>query len=91
MDIELVAGISAVIIIIGLIEVLKRVAGLNEKFAPVIAIILGLAASFGLSYYGETKVFEAIILGLAVGLSAVGLFSGTKNTVEGIRNNKKLL
>ncbi len=85
MDIELIGGISAVLIIVGLIQALKNF-GLDTKMAPVVAIILGLATSFGLSYYGETKAFEAVVLGLAVGLSAVGLYSGTKNTVEKFRS-----
>jgi len=88
MDIELIGGISAVFIIIGLIQALKNF-GLDTKLAPVVAIILGLAVSFGLAYFGETKAFEAIVLGLAVGLSAVGLYSSTKNTLEGYRNSKE--
>jgi predicted RND superfamily exporter protein len=86
MDFELIGGISAVLVIIALIEVFKKVFNLDAKFAPVAAIILGLAASFGLTYYGETKAFEAIITGLAVGLSAVGLYSGTKNMAEKFRS-----
>ena len=82
MDLELVGGVSAVIIIVGLIQVIKGVFDLDSKLAPVVAIALGLIASFGLSYGGETKAFEAIVTGLAVGLSAVGLYSGAKNTVE---------
>lgn len=85
MDLELVGGISAVVVIIGLIQVFKAVLGLDQKFAPVVAVVLGLMASFGLSYYGETKVFEAIVMGLAVGLSAVGLYSGTKNTIQNFK------
>ena len=86
MDFELIGSVSAVIIIIGLIQVFKAVFGLDTKLAPAVAIILGLAASFGLAYYGETKAFEAVVMGLAVGLSAVVLYSSTKNTVEKFRN-----
>ncbi len=84
MDIQLIGSISAVAIIIGIIEALKNF-GLDTKMAPVVAVILGLLISFGLSYYGETKAFEAVIMGLAVGLSAVGLYSGAKNTAEKFR------
>jgi hypothetical protein len=82
MDFELINGIVAVPIIIGLIEVLKRVLGMDAKLAPVVAVVLGLAASFGVTYFGETEAFEAVVLGLAVGLSAVGLYSGSKNVNE---------
>ena len=88
MDIQLIGSISAVGVIIGIIQALKNF-GLDTKLAPAIAVVLGLAASFGLAYFGETKAFEAIVLGLAVGLSAVGLYSSTKNTLEGYRNSKE--
>lgn len=88
MDIELIGGISAVIVIVGLIEVLKRVFGMDAKLAPVVAVVLGLGASFGVTYFGETEVFKAIVLGLAVGLSAVGLYSGSKNVAERYKSEK---
>jgi len=88
MDIELIGGISAVVIIIGLLQVLKGF-GLDAKLTPVVAVVLGLAVSLGLSYYGETKAFEAVVFGLAVGLSAVGLYSGTKNVTERVQAAKK--
>lgn len=89
MDIELIGGISAVVIIIGLIEVVKTVCGLDSKLAPVLAIVLGLAASFGLAYYSDTVAFEAVVTGLAIGLSAVGLYSGSKNVAERYRDENK--
>lgn len=87
MDIQLIGNISAVAIIIGIIQALKNF-GLDTKMAPVVAIILGLAISFGLSYYGETKAFEAVVMGLAIGLSSVGLYSGSKNVAEKYKNEK---
>lgn len=84
MDLELIGNISAVVIIIGIIQVFKAF-GLETKLAPVVAIVLGLAMSFGYSFYGETKVFEAVVVGLALGLSAVGLYSGTKNTLQHLK------
>lgn len=89
MDIQLIGSISAVAIIIGVIEALKKF-NLDPKMAPVVAIILGLAVSFGLSYYGETKAFEAIVTGLAIGLSSVGLYSGSKNMTERYKNGKTI-
>ena len=82
MDLELIADMSAVVIIVGLIEVIKTVCGLDSKLAPVVAIALGLAASLGLAYYSDTIAYEAVVTGLAIGLSAVGLYSGAKNTTE---------
>lgn len=86
MDLELIGGVSAVVVIVGIIEIVKTVFGLDSKLAPVLAIALGLVASFGWTYYSDTAAYEAVIVGLTVGLSAVGLYSGTKNVKE--RYNK---
>jgi len=83
MELELIAGVGAVPVIIALIQVLKKTFGLNKKFAPIAAIILGQAFAFAAAYYGGTVEYEAAIMGLVSGLSAVGLYSGVKNTKEG--------
>ncbi len=84
MDIELIGGVSAVFLLIAVIEVIKMVYPPLKGYAPIIAIVLGLAVSFSYTFYGDTEYFQAAISGLAIGLSAVGLFSGAKNTKETI-------
>jgi len=71
-------------IIIGLVEVFKKV-GLNKKFAPILSVILGLVTSFLVIYFADTPVLNAIIGGIIIGLSATGLYSGVKNTTEGLK------
>lgn len=67
-------------VIIGLVEVAKRV-GLNGKYCPVLAVGLGL----GFSWMGTSVGLGGLVLaGIISGLSAVGLYSGVKNTFEGI-------
>jgi L-cystine uptake protein TcyP (sodium:dicarboxylate symporter family) len=66
-------------IIIGIVEVVKR-AGLPIKYSPLVSLALGLF--FGIFYVEALK--EGIIIGLMMGLSATGLYSGSKN----IRNGK---
>ena len=84
MDIVLSEGISAVAIIILLVQVSKSL-GMNTKYAPLLAIVLGVALSMGFSYFsGGGITFQAVILGIAVGASSVGLFSVTKNTREAV-------
>ncbi len=85
MDFELIAGVAVVPLIVVIIQIVKSLFHLDSKWAPVIAIALGLAASFGYTYYGESKAFEALVIGLAAGLSAVGLYSGSKNTLGRLR------
>lgn len=84
METELIQGIIAVPVIVGVVEVVKRVSGIEDKFVPVVALGLGIASSFGLQFYGEAPWFIALIRGIVIGLSSVGLFSGVKNTLEGL-------
>lgn len=72
-------GIGAVGLIIALVEVAKKV-GIPARFSPILALILGIAA--GIVTYGATDVVQGIVLGLAAGASAVGVYSGTKNVME---------
>ena len=81
MDFELITDGSAILVIIAIIQMIKSF-GLNQKYSPIIAVILGIGFSLVMAYYGNTVEYEAIIKGLIVGLGAVGLYSGTKNTAE---------
>ena len=64
-------------IIIGIVEVVKR-AGLPVKFSPLVSVALGVI--FGILYV--QPLLDGIIIGLMVGLSATGLYSGSKNTFK---------
>jgi len=75
------AGVPAVLLIMGIAELLKGI-GFNSKFIPVVNLILGLAAGILLNPNDVTK---GVFIGLAVGLSASGLYSGVKNTKQGIQ------
>jgi hypothetical protein len=75
------AGIPAVLLIMGLAELFKRM-GLNAKIIPIINIVLGLAAGIALN---PNDTLKGIFIGLAVGLSASGLYSGTKNVIQGMK------
>ena len=81
MDFELIAGVSAIFVIVAIIEMFKSF-GLNQKYSPIFAVILGLVFSFAMAFYGNTVEYESAIKGLIVGLSAVGLYSGVKNTAQ---------
>ena len=72
-------------IILGLCEIAKKL-GLSTKYVPLLAIVLGILFSWIAGWQG---VSEIILGGIVAGLTAVGLYSGPKNVVEGIRNKKK--
>lgn len=80
MDLELY-GTSAVLVIIGLVGLAKSI-GFNSKYGGILAVLLGVAASVGYSFFNETEIFRAIVIGLALGLSAAGLYSTQKNVRE---------
>lgn len=60
-------------VVTGLVEVVKG-AGLPSRFAALAAIVLGI----GLSFLVADGLPAIIIGGIVVGLSASGLYSGTK-------------
>lgn len=75
---EMVGGASAIAIIMGLVQLL----GVKEKYCPLLAVLLGLLISLGYHYFNQNTWYEALIVGLVLGLSAVGLYSGTRETAE---------
>ena len=77
--INILAPASQVALIIGLVEVIKKM-GCPAKWLPLIDVVLGLAS--GLAVYGTGDLVLSIMNGLAIGLSACGLFSGVKNTIS---------
>lgn len=78
----LLSPVAQVALIVGLAEVLKRL-GCPTKYIPLVDLLLGLVS--GVCIYGMVMGFgmaKGVILGIALGLSACGLFSGIKNTFE---------
>ena len=78
MDME-IYGILIVPLILGLVEVAKRV-GLPDKWSPILSVVLGLLA--GVLLLSPEDIRRGVVVGLALGLSATGLYSGTKNIKE---------
>jgi len=76
-----VFDIALVPIIVGLAEIAKKV-GFPQKFVPILNLALGLAAGF--FYVAPADAREAALVGIALGLSASGLYSGVKNVAQGI-------
>lgn len=66
-------------LILGIVELFKR-AGVNKKVLPFIAIFIGVI--IGVVYVAEFNWKQGILVGAMLGLSASGLYSGAKNTVE---------
>jgi len=75
------AGIAVVPLIIGLAEVLKK-SGFNAKYIPIVNIILGISAGITITQ----NISQGMFIGIAVGLSASGLYSSTKNVIQGFKS-----
>lgn len=77
MEIVSATFLALIPVVIGVTEVVKRM-GLAKKFVPLASLLLGVLGSWLLG--GEWT--EIILAGVIVGLSASGLYSGTKTTVS---------
>jgi hypothetical protein len=74
---ELLSFGSLTALVVGLTEVVKRIGLVPERFIPLVAVFFGLL----LSVLGSPSPFSTytIFVGIAIGLSASGLFSGIKS------------
>lgn len=66
-------------LIMALVEAAKRT-GMPTRFAPLLALALGVVAGVFLVSPGD--VVQGIVSGIAMGLASVGLYSGAKNVVR---------
>jgi len=74
--------VAIIPLIVGLVELAKKL-GLPNKFAAVLSAVLGVV--IGLVYVAPNDPAKGVLVGLSMGLAASGLYSGVKNTVEGIK------
>lgn len=78
----LVTPVGMVALIIALAEVAKNL-GIDKKYIPLIDLAIGLIGSFFI--YQDLTIVYRVLVGIALGLSACGLFSGVKNTYESFK------
>jgi hypothetical protein len=83
MDTTLLFGISAIPAIVGLVQVVKDL-GMPANFAPLAAVLFGLLAGFAQLYAGQLAWIPAAVTGVALGLSAVGLYSGARTVAANV-------
>ena len=74
-----IGGVSIIAIITGLVKVAREV-GLPSKFAPALAVGLGIALGVSAAMYSSSAVYIGAIGGIAAGLSASGLYDLGKIT-----------
>lgn len=66
-------------VVVALVGVFRRI-GLPARWQPAAALVLGLLGGF--VYIAPEDPRQAVLVGLVMGLSAIGAYSGVKNTIE---------
>lgn len=83
-----VYGVALLPIIIGLVEIVKQF-NIPKKYMPIISIVIAEAISLLFLMNGDTDYQKAILIGLQMGLAAVGLHSGVKNLTQRRKTRKR--
>lgn len=73
-------------IIMSIVEMAKGL-GLPGKFSAVVAVIVG--AIIGVFFVDPHSLKIGLFKGIVYGLTASGLYSGTKNTIQQVNQRKK--
>jgi uncharacterized membrane protein len=68
--------------IVAFVELAKKV-GVPTKYAGLCSAAIGIL--IGVFYLFPSNILQGILVGAAMGLGASGLYSTTKNTIEGIK------
>lgn len=89
MNTQLLFGVAVVPAVIGLVEVCKDL-GLPTRAAPAAAVVFGVLAAMAQLYAGTWPWIQAVVLGISLGLSACGLYSGAKTVVQKVATDVPL-
>lgn len=65
-------------IVVGLVEAIKQL-GLSHRFAPLLSVVLGIVGAMLIGTVDQASVIQGVI----AGLTASGLWSGVKKSIEG--------
>lgn len=77
--------VALIPLIIGIVELLKFT-GLRKKLLPIVSLLFGVLAGIFYVYPGDLK--GGILVGLMMGLSASGMYSGGKALIEQPESDK---
>ncbi len=67
-------------VVIGLVQI-GKLTGIADRYCPILSLVLGIIFGLFLGSF-ETTSFNAL-LGVLVGLTASGVYSGVKTVVQG--------
>lgn len=72
-------GIGLIPVIVVMIEVIKVSLRIPTRIIPLVTIVLGMVVAFVYVSPGDPK--QAVLIGLVMAFSAMGMWSGAKNTM----------
>lgn len=74
---------ACVALTMGLTELFKRTDVVNPKYLGIFSLVIGIA--FGIVYLAQFDLAIGIFQGVAIGLSASGLYGNVKSINEGLK------
>lgn len=77
----LLYGIPVLALIIGLVRVIREL-GLPSKFAPAVALALGIIGGVAVAYQNAMEPISGVVMGIALGLMACGIYDQGKVSGE---------
>lgn len=82
MDISFLTVATAALIpvTVGIVAAIRMATAVSDRYAPIISIAVGIGASF---IFPASSIGLTVLAGIVIGLSASGLYSGTRATVRG--------
>lgn len=82
MDVTLLTGVDLALVpvVIGVVAAIRQTGFVADRFAPLASIAVGMVASL---LFPASTIGLTVLAGIVIGLSASGLYSGTKTTMQG--------
>jgi len=82
-DLDIISASSLVVvpIIIAVVQAIKLTGWVADKFAPIVAIGIGIIIGF-IANHNTADISNNLLSGVVFGLMASGLYSGVKTTME---------
>jgi len=82
------SALVVVPIIIALVQAIKLTGWVNEKYASLVSLAVGIIISF-ISNHDSGDMSLTVLSGILYGLTASGLYSGVKSTMQAQAQTKK--
>jgi len=70
---------AVVTLVVGLTEVFKKGFKMPSRLAPLLSLVFALVLTIS---FGTSDLADKVFTGIMIGLSASGLYSGTKKTLN---------